>query len=113
MKHLIPVLLLFFISCKHELQRIPDDVIHPEKMTHILTDMHMADAVAETKAQTGADERSLTLKYHAQIFKNYSVTHEEFVKSQKFYEDNPVLLNKIYDNVLQELSRRSAAVNKQ
>ena len=78
-----------------------------EKMKLILTDIHMTDAVAETKAQTGENEQYLSRSYNEQVFKTHGLTKKEFLKSFKFYEDNPVLLNKIYDEILNELSKRA------
>jgi hypothetical protein len=83
-----------------------------EKMKMIMADIHIADAVAETKAQGGVNEKNLTAEYYAAVFKNNGTTREDFLKSYRFYEDNPVLMNKLYDSVLIEISRREAAVGK-
>ena len=82
------------------------------KMKLILIDMHITDAIAETKAQMGGDERILSEKYDEQLFKNYGVTHADFIKSYKFYENNPSLLNKMYDDILNELSKREEEAGK-
>lgn len=66
--------------------------------------MHIADAVAENKAMGGANERGFTAAYYLQIYKNNSVTEDDFRRSYKFYEENPALLNEIYDGVLMKLS---------
>ncbi len=112
MKRIILCLFIFVSACKSELPDIPKDVIPMDKMEIILTDMHITDAVAETKAQLGMNERLLTEEYHGQIFKNHAISREDFLKSYKFYEANPKLLNKMYDNVLEKLSKREEAVGK-
>lgn len=81
-------------------------------MTMVLADMHITDAVAATKAQGGMDEKLLTEEYYLQVYKNYGITKEQFLNSYHFYESSPKLLNKLYDQVLGEMSKREAAVGK-
>jgi|ERR1043165_5614208 hypothetical protein len=110
MKRLIPLILILLSACKAELPSVPKDLIQMDEMKLILTDMHIADAVAETKAQVGMNEKMTAQGYHEQIFKNHGTAREEFLRSYKFYEANPKLLDKMYDDILIELSKREAAV---
>ena len=112
MKRIIPLLLLFVVSCKQKLLDVPKDVIPMETMKVILADMHVADAVAETKTQVGANEKELVQKYDEQIFKIHGTTREAFAKSFSFYEQNPVLLNLMYDDILNDLSKREGEISK-
>lgn len=99
-------------ACKQELPEVPAEVIPMAEMKLILADIHIADAVAETKAQGGDNERQLTEQYYAQIFKNRGVTREEYNQSYSFYQHTPVLMDKLYEDVLTELSTRNAHVSK-
>ena len=83
-----------------------------DKMETILADMHMTDAVAETKAQMGMNEKLLAQEYHEEVLKNHGTTREEFLKSYKFYEANPKLLNKMYDDILSSMSKREEGIGK-
>ncbi len=112
MKRLIPLLFIFLMACKDKLPEVPAGVIPMNKMQHILADMHVADAVAQNKAQMGMNEKLLTEEYTMQVYNNYNVTREEFLKSYKFYEANPVLMNIMYDSILEDLSKREEAVGK-
>lgn len=112
MKRIILCLFIFLSACKSELPDVPKDVIAMDKMEIILADMHITDAVAETKAQFGMNEKLLTQEYHEQIFKNHGTTRHEFLKSYKFYEANPKLLNKMYDDILEKMSKREEAAGK-
>ncbi|MFN8323776.1 MAG: DUF4296 domain-containing protein [Chitinophagales bacterium] len=113
MKQVIPFLFMFLSACKPELPSVPKDIIPMEQMKPILMDMHMADAVAETKAQNGASEGALTAQYTEQILKLHHVSREEFTKSYHFYEVNPILMNKMYEEILNEMSKREADMSKQ
>ncbi len=112
MKWLIPFLLLFATSCKNDKITIPEHVLPPEKMKMLLTDVHIADAVAEQKAQEGLDEKIVTAELHAQIFKNHGIGEQKFKESLAFYEANPKLMDEVYAEVLNELTKREAQANK-
>ncbi len=93
MKRFIPLILVALFSCKPTLPTPPSHIIPMNKMRLVLADMHIAEAVAETKAQVGANEKNLVQEYDEQIFKNHAITREDFSRSFKWYEENPVLLN--------------------
>ena len=105
--------LLFLAGCKEKFPSVPSDVIPMKKMQNILIDMHISDALAENKTMGAViTERNLSQQYYLQIYKNYGVTKEEFLKSYLFYQNNPILLNQLYDNVLSEMSKRESQINK-
>lgn len=112
MKWLFPFLLFLVSACRSDKIAIPDDILKPDEMKVIFTDIHVADAVAEVKGQEGMDEKLLTLEYHAQVFKNHGTSRQEFLKSLKFYEANPKLMDEVYADVLNELTRREAEAGK-
>jgi hypothetical protein len=111
MKRFIPFVFLVFAACRHEMPDIPHGVIPPEKMHLIMSDMLIADALAETRTIGAANEKQFTEQYYATIYKNYGITRSDFVKSYHFYEDNPVAMNLLYDEILGEISRREAAIS--
>lgn len=112
MKHFIPLFFLVLAACKSDMPSMPSDVLPIDKMKVILADMQIADAVAETKVQGGANEAVLTQEYYSRIYQLHHVTQEDFTKSMKFYEQHPEWLNKLYEEILTELSKRSADVSK-
>ena len=112
MKHFIIAILIFLSACKPAAPTVPSKFIQPDKMKMVLSDMFIADAISSNRAMGGTNEKQFTSQYYATIYKNYGITQDEFAKSYKFYEDNPVLLNKLYDEVLGEISKREAVVGK-
>jgi hypothetical protein len=109
----VVAMLLFVAGCKEKFPSVPSDIIPIKKMENILIDMHISDAVAETKTMGGGKaEMKLSEQYYMQIYKNYGITKADFLKSYTFYQNNPVLLNQLYDNVLGEMSKREAKINK-
>jgi len=112
LKCFIPLALLFVAGCKEKFPSVPANVIPIGKMENILIDMHISDAVAETKTLGDMNEKKVTQQYYLQIYMNYGITKKDFLKSYSFYQDNPVLLNKLYDDILGEMSKREAKINK-
>jgi hypothetical protein len=112
MKRLIGLVFLSLCACKQELPDVPKDVISFEKMKMILTELHIADAVAETKAQAGEDEKTLSKIYNEHVIQSHGLSREEFLKSYKFYESEPKLFDKMYDEILAELSKREETEGK-
>jgi hypothetical protein len=113
MKELIFCSLVIFLhSCTNHEVTIPKGVMSKSEMIRILSDIHIADAIAETKAQGGENERDLSSAYHVQILKNYKISKEEFETSFKFYESKPELMNEVYNSVQEEVSKREAELSK-
>ena len=112
MKRTIPLLLILLFSCKEKHPPVPKDIIQTKPMELILSDMLIADALSETRGLGTVSEKQYTEEYYVTIFKNHNVSREQFLKSYKFYEDNPVILNNIYDSVLSDISKREAAIGK-
>lgn len=99
-------------SCTSKQHNIPDGIIPSDTMVVIMADMHIADAIAETKAQGGENEKNLSTKYQDRILAQHKITAEQFKQSFDFYENTPDLMNAIYDQVLVEVSKREAALSK-
>ena len=112
LKYFVPLLFLVLAGCKEKFPSVPADIIPLKKMENILMDMHISDAVAETRTMGDINEKKITEQYYLQIYKNYGITKAEFLKSYLFYQNNPLLLNKLYDELLGEMSKREAKINK-
>lgn len=110
MKQLILFLIVFMAGCKSEPPSIPKDVLPVNDMVQIMADVHVVDVVAADKATGGLDEKALTKFFMKQIYKNRGITEQKFLDSYRFYESHPVLFDKMYGEVLEELSRREAAI---
>lgn len=92
--------------------QVPKGYIGVDSMKVIMADLHILDAVAESKAQMGMSEKILTEEYYEQMFKNHGITRQQFVESYAFYEAHPELLNLMYDDILSDISKREEQVGK-
>jgi hypothetical protein len=81
-------------------------------MKVILMEIHLSDAIAEQKANGNKElEKSIANKGFVQILKNYSLSEKDFNTSFKFYQDKPEVVNKMYAEIIEELSKRQAKVS--
>ncbi|MBK7148459.1 MAG: DUF4296 domain-containing protein [Bacteroidetes bacterium] len=113
MKQFIVLFFVLLMACKSEVAELPDGILPPDKMKVILADIHLADALAETKAEAGLSEKMLNDKYYEQIFADRNVSQAAFYTSYKYYETHPEWMNKLYDDVLTEMSRKEEKISKQ
>lgn len=99
---------LQFVSCGEEETAvpIPDNILSKEKMAQVITDIHIAEAEANLK--TLPDSTSKQPIGFQPIFEADSITKEQYEESLSFYIEHPKLLNEVYEDVLNELSKRQA-----
>lgn len=104
--------ILFFSSCSLEQKEIiiPDYVITQDSMVHILADVHIQEAIMNQYNQEGRHMKMNPVKQYQLIFDKYKISKERYDSSYQFYLDNPSLLNKIYENVVIELTKMQAEI---
>ena len=110
---MLTAICLFMASCgeKKDLPSeeapIPSDsIISAEKMVHILGDVHMAEAALMMERNQGQDSKVKPELYYSGIFKKYHISQRRFDENLRYYRQNPAVLSKIYDRVIQELETR-------
>ena len=89
---------------------IPSNVLPKEKMAAVFTDIHLAEAEANLHAQPDS-----VLKNPAsfdKIFEKNKISKAQYDTSLSFYIDHPELLDKVYEDVLNELSKKQGEVSK-
>jgi hypothetical protein len=99
------LLLLATISCNGN-EKAP---VSAETLTHILTDMHTAEAAAEGEFPAGKD--SILRVYYPQILKKYGVTKVDFDSTMSVYSRQPVAFDSVYSAVMREISKLDTTTN--
>lgn len=104
--------ILLFSSCSLEQKEIsiPDYVITQDSMIHILADVHIQEAMMNQYSQEGRHMKMNPEKQYQLIFDKYHISKERYDSSYQFYLDNPSLLNKIYENVIIELTKKQSEI---
>ncbi|MEI6124407.1 MAG: DUF4296 domain-containing protein [Bacteroidota bacterium] len=112
-KRTLPIFLLIFIftACSREKNvKIPNNIIPPDKMVIILVDFHLAEAVIVDKQQKKEDVNQWTNYYYSSILLKHNITRKKFRDSMKFYTENIEEMEKIYKEVVVELSKTQSRI---
>ena len=99
------LLVVFLAGCTGKKINIPEAVLQPAEMKSILVDVHVAQAAIGIHAVNDSVQYSLE-DYLAFIYKNHHTNREQFDSSMKFYASNPEMLDSIYKDVIEDLSKR-------
>ena len=109
----VMALCILFFSCG-EKKDIPstevaipsDSLISSEKMVHILADVHMIEAALLIERTEGIEKKEKPGLYYRGIFKKYHISQGRYDENLRFYRQNPAILTKMYDKVIEELETR-------
>lgn len=88
-------------------------IIKDEKLVEVLTDIHLADASLVVK---GYHVRKDTLKierFYSYILEKHEVTPAQLKTALEYYAKHTEEYDKIYDQVLNNLSKLESEVNEQ
>lgn len=102
----VPVLLLF-ISCSKS-DRVPENVISPEKMQLVFWDYIRADAFTKEFIKMDSVRRDTieNMVLQQKIFGYYKISRDDFYRSYHYYTDHPELMNTIMDSIIARQGRK-------
>ncbi len=101
------------VACNQPNDDRPKLFLGAEKMKLILTEVHLSDAIAEQQANGNRGlEVVLAQKGLEQVLKNYTLTQLQLDSNLRYYQQRPIELNKIYEQLLTDLSKRQAELSK-
>jgi hypothetical protein len=101
-------LLVLIASCTNEV-KIPADVLPQNKMAMVLADVQQVEALIQSSALERNDStRAIAYGYYKSVFEKNKITPAQFRKSFTFYANHLDLMDKMYDDVLINLSKRQA-----
>lgn len=109
-KSLFFSLFLFLCACSGD--TIPDNIIKPEAMTALLTEVHLADGSMYNIMQLPDSLYKYGTGKYMKIFKNFHTDSVQFKNSMHYYTSRPDLLLTIFQNVTVNLKQKSDSLNK-
>jgi len=110
-KNVISILLLTLFACNEEAIIIPDNVLSREKMTSVMVEIQLIEAtMAVNQLKGGKEAKEIAANSYGSVLQQHNISREEFDVSFKYYAKHPELLEQIYDEMLNELSKRQAEV---
>jgi len=108
MTRIVSSLLISFllIGCNNAPLKKPDNLIDQDKMTNILYDLTLLDAV---KSQKPYDTISQSINPKTFIYKKYDIDSVQFVKSNQYYISQIDIYKKMYDTINVRLENEKKA----
>lgn len=101
---LLSIALLF--GCHKKGDNVPDGILPKEKMVAVMIDIHIARAAFDFSVIQGDSLNRVA--YYDYIYKIHNVPKEQFIKSFNYYTEHPELMQKVYQEVIIELSKKLA-----
>ena len=100
------------MGCHSEQGVKPANLIPETQMVAIWVDIHVADAVVDQKKGADHPNIPLTTALYQRIYENHHITAQQYQVSYRYYESQPAMMDKLYDQVLAELSKQQAVISK-
>lgn len=100
-------IILLFAACEMK----PKRVLSQSNMVKVLTDLHKLDGSLSAKGLL-FDTSDVKKKYCASVLKKYAISQADFDSSLVWYSKNPKNFDKIYDNVITQLTNLQLDINK-
>ena len=75
-------------------------------MAEVLADIHIAEATIQLASSEDDTIHQTYINYYNAVFEKYKITREQYIQSMDYYIKNPLLLQKIYEDVTEILSTK-------
>ena len=103
----VVVIILLFTACNVR----PKGVLNQNDMINVLTDLHKLDGSMTAKGLP-YDQLDKKNEYYVSVLSKYGITQAEFDSSLVWYSKNPKNFDKIYDQVIVQLTDLQKNINK-
>lgn len=99
----IPYLIIAFFACVScgNKNKVPSEIIQPEKMELILWDVVRSQALSaeEARKDSTINEIAQTKVLAQKVFKIHNITYAEYDKSYKWYTNHPDIMKILLDSL--------------
>jgi hypothetical protein len=109
-KHLLFLAFLLLVACQQQKKKVK--LIPKDKFIEVLTDIHLADGVSFSGNFLGKYHRIDSLNYSQYIFEKNGVTRAQYDTTMAYYTAHAEKFNKIYDEVIANLTKMEGDLQK-
>ena len=102
--------LIFLAACSGN--KVPNGIIAQDKMTNLLTDIHIVDGSIYSVMQLPDSLYKYGTDKYQMVFRKYHTDSLQFKKSFQYYASNPDKLQAIYDQITINIKQKSDSLNK-
>lgn len=100
---------IILVSCSKKEEKIPENILPKEKMIHVMVDVQIAEAAIQNKNLNLNDStKAIAAGYYRNLFEKNKITEQQFRESFLYYSHHLDLWSKIYEEVINELSKKQA-----
>lgn len=108
--YLITIILATFLSCSTE-KELPEGILNKEQMVDLMVDVEIAQAKLKFEFASEGKTPNYTEEY-SRVFQKHKLTKNRFIQNVDYYCSEPMLMRKVYDKVIVELTEKQAELNK-
>ncbi len=109
---LLPVMLFLIMACDDPVVEKPRDLISRDPMIDILVDIHLSEAVFQTKRFSSEELNKFSeADFYYSILKKHGIADSTFEKSLIYYSSKPKEFEKIYTRVINRLTEMEQELN--
>jgi hypothetical protein len=103
MKRILTIIALAFIlGCGGS--QVPSNVIKKNKMAKVLADVTLAETKVSNEPMPRDTSQYKAKGYYREVLEMHNVSQGEFKRSMKYYKNNPDVLLKVYEQVVEDLN---------
>lgn len=111
MRKLLFLFLVLIVGCVNREVNIPNDIVDSETFVDIMIDIQIREGMGTYRRQNkGISTKDELPDDLVEILKKNNTTTEDFLKTYDFYVNNPELMEGIYEQVLDSLSKLEAEI---
>ncbi len=90
----------------------PKNLVPTKQMELILGELHMVDALVNQRGLAADSAKKMSTDFYDFIYRKYGVEKNDFNNSYQYYLNNPIEMDSIYVNVLENLNIENLKLNK-
>lgn len=100
-------------ACSSDDNAIPKDILDRQKFTALMIDVQLAEGIKTQYAHSRNKDGSLSRELYDEIFERHEIKEEDFRKTYGFYQSRPELMEGVFEQVLDSLSKLEAEIKKE
>jgi len=114
MKIILSILSILLVACASPKTEIPIGILSETEFANMLKEVHLAEAAFElNKSKELENAKNSLANSYQSIYKEYDIDNSTFNKSLDYYAENLEKLEKIYTDVLEQLTDERSTLNPQ
>jgi hypothetical protein len=94
----------FLIGCTQKEKITGKEYVSREVLVDVLVDIHLMDGITNDRKFYRRFEGVDSVDLLGPIFDKYGITREKFDRTMQEYTQNPILLDKVYNDVIMKLN---------